>query len=365
MLKKLFKYGFKSGNLDHRSAGFDALPDRLVDSVGTTIAELENKDAVLVFGTDLSDEEPMTFLRVRKGWFNNGTKVVVACDTETDSDSFAHTILRYKPGSEVAAAHAIAAAMDGKSADAEDLKASGLDAAAVEAAASALKGAGTAVLTTRSLLAKTGGADAASWLAKAADSQGGSFSLMATQANEQGALEIGFLPESGKNTREMLEAAKAGKLKALWLANYDPITDFPDVELAEAALENVEFLVVQAANETECAAYASVILPMTLPAEQDGTYTNVESRVQKMDQILQPVGEAKPIWRACSDALLRIDAANHPPFSASEVMAQICGEYPRFEAATADALSGEGALIYGPEIEPGQENQEPAGGQVQ
>ena len=111
----------------------------------------------------------------------------------------------------------------------------------------------------------------------------------------------------------------------------DPFTAHPDRALVEAALESVEFLVVQDWRETEASAYASVVLPMTAPTEMDGTYTNCEQRVQRMDAVLPAPGSAKPAWRVFSEVSIR-SKPQTPFFNIEEVGKAIRQEIPTFPA---------------------------------
>jgi predicted molibdopterin-dependent oxidoreductase YjgC len=59
---------------------------------------------------------------------------------------------------------------------------------------------------------------------------------------------------------------------------------------------------------------------MTLPAEQDGSYTNCEGTTQQMKAIIPPVGQAKPAWRVFEELSIRVNP--RMPFSqASEILA--------------------------------------------
>ena len=145
----------------------------------------------------------------------------------------------------------------------------------------------------------------------------------------------------GKNSKQILEAAADGEVKALWMFGVDPFESYPDRDLVQRALENVEFLVYQGIEETEAMHYASVVLPHTAPAEQDGTYTNCERRVQRMKSVLDPKGDAKPAWRIFSEIYVRLKPST-PFFNPSEVMDEIAKQHPAFSGATYDRLTIEG-----------------------
>ena len=92
----------------------------------------------------------------------------------------------------------------------------------------------------------------------------------------------------GLSYREML----GGGVKALLVVGDNPAAD-PSV--AEV-LGKLEFLVVQDLFLTETAQMAEVVLPATSFAEADGTYTNLERRVQRAPQGIQAVGQSRPDW---------------------------------------------------------------------
>ncbi|MBI3721067.1 MAG: molybdopterin-dependent oxidoreductase, partial [Fimbriimonas ginsengisoli] len=148
----------------------------------------------------------------------------------------------------------------------------------------------------------------------------------------------------GLNTEGVLKACGDGSLEALWLVGADPLVEWHDRTQGERALETVPFLVVQAHSAGEAMAFASVVLPMTAPAEQDGTYTSAERRVQRLRPILPPEGEAKPAWRIFSEMSLRLRPET-PLFNPGDVMERIAREVPVFEAAHFAIIPSEGALL--------------------
>jgi len=353
-LQKLFREQLKSENLDYRFKR--VLPkQRIEEQLGlpsskTPIAGFERQKAILLFGTSLSDEEPILYLRVRKAWFNHGTKVVVANDKPTDADSFAHLILRYLPGTEATLAGGLATAAGSKGADSRltpDYVASvtGVKAADIVAAAELLKETAAPVVTTRALYDYPHGQDALEAIAAYATNNGSVFNLYSLHANDQGAEELGFLPgPTGKNTNEILEACVKGEVKFLWLAGVDPLSVHHDRKLVEAALENVEFLVVQDLFESQSQEYASVVLPATAPSETEGSYTNLERRVQRSQQVLPIMGEAKPVWRSIVELSLRLKP-EAPLFNASEVMDRIARDVPAFAGVSYETMGEEGQFL--------------------
>lgn len=357
LLQQLFRKHFKSNNLDHRFTKH--LPKRgEMPKPVDTIASFENRESILVFGTSLADELPILFLRFRKAWFKNASKVVVAHSEPTDVDSFAHLVLRYKPGT----ASSLAKALAGELALDEAEKQTGVPAAAIREASAILKGA--PLIATHSLYNLENGAEVVSAASDLAKALGGTFNLFALGANDRGASELGVLPDAlaagrdlsndgnddykgprdaGLGTHGILAGCVEGKVEALWLADCDPF-ERHERATVEKALESVGFLVVQANRRTEVLDYASVVLPTAAPAERDGTMTNMEGRVQRLRPVLAPKGEAKPAWKIYSEIGLRLQPST-PLFNAAEVMAQIGKVHPAFQAARYDSIAEEGTLL--------------------
>ena len=349
-LKHLFHDTLKSANMDYRVSANLATPDSPFGVAATAtklpIASYESKKAILVFGTSLADEEPILFLRVRKAWFKYGAKVVVATDVPTDVDSFAQVILRYRPGTgDILAAGLASVAAGDASALSTVEAATGVRATDIASAAAILKENAAPIIATSSLIDQQGGAEALTQLNALAAISGSICSVYSTTANEQGAADLGFLPgKGGRNTYEILQGCVNGEIKFLWLAGVDLFAEYVDQKLVEAALENVEFLVVQDVLQSETVGYASVVLPATAPSEADGSYTNLERRVQRSKPVMSAPGESKPVWRAVAELSLRIKP-EAPLFNAGEVMDRIAAKTPAFAKVAYATLEDGGQIL--------------------
>lgn len=100
----------------------------------------------------------------------------------------------------------------------------------------------------------------------------------------------------GLNSARMMEAAREGKIKALYIWGEDPAHTHGDTLNIRKALESLEFMVYQDLFFTETALYAHVILPAASFAEKEGTFTNTERRVRLLRKAIQPVGSSKADW---------------------------------------------------------------------
>lgn len=125
------------------------------------------------------------------------------------------------------------------------------------------------------------------------------------------------LPSSpGLTVVEMMHAAAAGQLRAMIIMGENPMLSDPNIEHVETGLRKLDFLVVQDIFLSETAQLAHVVLPAASWMEKDGTFTNTERRVQLLQPVLRPPGEAKPDWQILCDIGRDLDnklARQRPP----------------------------------------------------
>jgi assimilatory nitrate reductase catalytic subunit len=94
---------------------------------------------------------------------------------------------------------------------------------------------------------------------------------------------------------DIIEAALEKRIRALWIIATNPIVSFPNLAALQQALGGLEFLVVQDGyHPTPTSEYAHLVLPAAIWGEKEGTYTNSERRVSKVNRAVPPPGEAKP-----------------------------------------------------------------------
>ena len=149
-----------------------------------------------------------------------------------------------------------------------------------------------------------------------------------------------YLPaEPGLTITEIVEAAGQGQIKALYLVGENLVLSEPAAKKAVAALEKLEFLVVQDIFMTETARLAHVVLPAVSFAEKDGTFTNTERRVQRVRQAIAPVGQAKPDWWITAQLAQRMGSQGFDFAHPAQIMDEITRltpsyggiSYPRLE----------------------------------
>jgi anaerobic selenocysteine-containing dehydrogenase len=94
---------------------------------------------------------------------------------------------------------------------------------------------------------------------------------------------------------DIIEAAVKRKIRALWVIATNPIVSFPNLDVLRQSLESLDFLVVQDGfHPTPTSELAHLVLPAAIWGEKEGTYTNSERRVSKVNRAVNPPGEAKP-----------------------------------------------------------------------
>lgn len=144
------------------------------------------------------------------------------------------------------------------------------------------------------------------------------------------------VPEGpGLRLPDMLEAAREGRLRALFVLGEDLVATEPDTEGTRRALQAVDFLVVQELFLSETAKLAHVVLPGASFLEKEGTFTNGERRVQRVRAALSP--RARPDWETL---LALFAAAGHPQPLANpaEVFDEIRAVWPAVAGMDHDRL---------------------------
>jgi len=95
--------------------------------------------------------------------------------------------------------------------------------------------------------------------------------------------------KKGRTLVEITKAIEEGDINFLYIMGENPVLSDPDSEHVKEALKKVEFLVVQDIFLTETAELADVVLPTTSFAEKEGTFTNTERRIQKVNRVIEPI----------------------------------------------------------------------------
>jgi len=289
---KLVKGVIGTDNFDAQLG--DGLPAELVASLPrASIEETIAANTVVVLAGDLREELPVLYLRLRQAAANEGLRILECSPVRSGLSSVA-TSLTYKPGEAAELARTIVATESGD---------------------------GVVVVLGRPSLSESPDQIAAAASVFATAWPSARFLSALRRGNVHGAIDVGCAPgllpgrvaldkgraffaehwgsaplRRGLDTAGMLEAAARGELSVLVLLGADPLSDFPDRDLAQRALERVEFLVAVETALNASSMLADVVLAAAGYAERGGSTTNLEGRVSRLAAKVVPPGVARADW---------------------------------------------------------------------
>ena len=199
---------------------------------------------------------------------------------------------------------------------------------------------------------------------------GGGVNPLRGQNNVQGACDMGGLPnvltayqkvddsgaikkfesvwnvtgldnKPGLAVTEMIHKAEQGTFKSLYIIGENPLVSDPDLNHAEKAFKNLEFLVVQDIFLTETAQMADVVLPSFCFAEKNGTFSNTERRVQRVRKAVEAPGFARDDWKITCDIATRMGVPMRYA-NAEEIFEEIRTVTPSYAGITWDRINKAG-----------------------
>ena len=267
-LKLLFnKLG--SSNIDCRQDGAKIGGPRAGYLFNSTIAGVDEADALLIIGSNPRLEAAVMNARIRRNWLATGLPVGVV-GPQVDL-TYEATFLGDDPA-------LLADIASGKNKFAAKLK----------------KAKKPMIIIGMGALARPDGAAMLGQAREIADAYGvvtkdwNGFNVLHTAAARVAGLDIGFLPEkSGLDVDGMYKAAEGGKLDLVWLLGADEV-DFARLKGA--------FVIYQGHHGDAGAHHADVVLPGAAYTEKDGIYVNTEGRVQYANRAAFPPGDAREDW---------------------------------------------------------------------
>ena len=146
----------------------------------------------------------------------------------------------------------------------------------------------------------------------------------------------------GMKTPDMWDAALAGTLKSLWIIGYDVAQTDPNLKKVHAALKNLDFLIVQDLFLSETAKLAHLVIPGASFLEKDGTFTNLERRIQRIRKVVEPPEGVLPDWQVVCEVSARMGYPmqySHPSAIMDEI-AQLAPLFAGVSFARLDAPEG-------------------------
>ncbi|MEM7128893.1 MAG: nitrate reductase [Chloroflexota bacterium] len=184
------------------------------------------------------------------------------------------------------------------------------------------------------------------------------YRLIANSEHRQEVEDFWDVPEGritskpGLAAVEMFEAAARGDVKAMWIMCTNPVVSMPNLDVIEAAMENLELLIVtDAYHPTDTTQYAHVLLPAAQWSEREGVMTNSERRITYLPQMVRPIGLAKPDWRIMSDVAAAMGYGSSFSYeSAADVFHEFVqltqGRLCDYSGVSYDRLQSEGPLQW-------------------
>ncbi|WP_114391806.1 NADH-quinone oxidoreductase subunit NuoG [Oleisolibacter albus] len=270
-LKQLMQ-ALGSPNLECRQDGarFD-VSARAGYVFNSTIAGIEQADAVLIIGANPRWDAPLVNARIRKRYLTGGLKHVGVLGQNFDL-TYPTTYLG-EGGAELAALAA------GTHPFLEVLKAA-KNPLIILGMGALRRPDGAAVQAAVRTLAEAVGAIREDW---------NGFNLLHTAAGRVGALDVGFVPQAGgRDLAGILAGCQSGEIEVVYLLGADEI---PGDKFGKA------FVIYQGHHGDRGAHRADVILPGAAYTEKNATYVNTEGRVQQARMAVFPLGEAREDWK--------------------------------------------------------------------
>jgi formate dehydrogenase alpha subunit len=354
-----------------------------------SIADIAEADCIFIIGSDTMSQHPLVARRIMMAK-EKGAKIVLADPRSIQIAKFADLHLRQKPGTDVALLNGmmkyildqgledkdfISERTEGFDELREALQAISLKEAEeitgvpqetiAEAAAVYAKAKASCIVYAMGITQHTTGTDNVLSCANLAmltgnvGRPGTGVNPLRGQNNVQGACDMGALPnlfpgyqavtdeeigrkiagvwsvaklpsEVGLTVTEMMNFAREGKIKAMYIMGENPMISDPDISHVEEGLNNLDFLVVQDIFPTETAKLADVVLPAASWAEKEGTYTGTDRRVQLSRKAIEPLGESKPDWEIICELARGMQAEDFSFSSPEEIFEEIRKVTPQY-----------------------------------
>ena len=362
-LQRFFRGVIGTNNIDHRDggdvadlpAGLPALAELMKPQYGPD----PQVDTVFLFGLDPSEELPVLDLHLKRAVLRGGAKLIIAHPRKIELTRYDGPYLAYQQGAETALIDSLSRAVqDAGTASGDETLA---------AAAKLLADSDTTLIIYGPMAARgQDGPAVRRGLMKLAHAagEGARLAYVGLDGNAQGCRDMGVLPDRlpghfplddadakirletlwacklstsrGRTYKKMLDSQQ---MKALFVMGANPADESPDWA---ANLENLDLLVVSDLLLTATAQKADVVLPALGWSEGDGTFTNLERRVQRAPRaVTNPKSRAAPDWMMLTHLARQMGAA-WPFADARSVTAEISRVVRAYAGLTWDALGDQG-----------------------
>ncbi len=285
---------------------------------GSNLKELGAGTTFVVVASDLYQEAPLWWLRIKQA-SQRGATLIVVNPRKTKLDKYAEHVLRYQYGMEV---QSILDLIPGNKKDDNNIEAAITEADNLIVLFGS-EGIGYDVSLNLSkacakLLHETG------HIGKVNNGLLGVWS----KANLQGAWEMGFQP-----VIDLKEAAD--KHGILWIAGADPVGDDP---ANRSLIAKADFVIVNDLFMTDTAKTADVVFPAAANTEYEGTFTSGERIVQRFYTVISPEDGIKPDFEIINLINSRLYAKKEA-VSAAQLFSELADSKPSFANIDYQSLS--------------------------
>jgi len=202
--------------------------------------------------------------------------------------------------------------------------------------------------------------------------EGGGLLPLLTSNNSQGAADSGLMSEWGPGQRDLREAEArraiesawgcslpsqkgltlqemldqaGGRIRGLYVVGENLAWSAPESAKTLAAFDKLDFLLVQELFLTETAARADLVLPAASFAEQEGSYTSLERRIQRVRRAIAPLKGCKPdleIIQLLANAL----GAGWPVRKAEELFSEMQQFMPCYSGISWKSIGRPGGVLW-------------------
>ncbi|HEY5213293.1 MAG TPA: formate dehydrogenase subunit alpha [Acidobacteriaceae bacterium] len=370
-----------------------------------TIQDIETADLVIIIGSNTSESHPVLATRIKRSHKHRGQRLIVSDIRMHEMAERADMFIRPNPSTDEVWLQAVTkyiidtgqqdqafidkrvnkwpefkASLDGYTLEYAE-KVTGISVATLQQVAKEIVGKRVAICWAMGVTQHCGGSDTSTAICNLLLATGnfgkpgaGGFPLRGHN-NVQGTSDFGSMPDifsgyqkvddaeirgkfeaawgvtlpttTGLDNRQMIEAAHEGKLKAMYIKGEDTITSDANANDVAEAFGKLDFMVVQDIFFSETCRYADLVLPASPSLEKEGTFVNTERRIQRLYQVLEPLGDSKPDWKIIQAIAQKLGGAggwdyHHP----SDVMDEVASLTPHFAGVTYERLEGYKTLCW-------------------
>lgn len=389
LMNKLARQVLGTNNIDcvehlHYSSKFE----ELCSSTGLEVMSNSIQDitsharAILVIGSNVTEQHPVLGAKIRQAVMRNGTRLVVFDPCATNISEYASLHVWTKPGAEAILLNGLMCIIFEKGWEDQKFKeqhpegfnefrasihmysptiveqATGVPGEVLYRAAE--------ILATNRPMAVVWGTGLSSADSGPANlialanlqvllgnlgTPGGGLNSLRSQCNAQGTFDMGGIPyaypgyqeianrenrqkfeqawgvpqngQPGKSAARMLAEAGEGKPKALYILGEDLVSDTVESRSTRDYLRACQFIILEAPFSSQTLPFADIVLPGVTFAEKTGTFTSTERRIQMVHQAIEPAGDSRADWKiiTCLARLLLENSekkAKGSPFAAWE-----------------------------------------------